>query len=100
MDEKEIGNTNITQEFVCAYLSSVDKINEFKKELEQLINCHSLENESDTPDFILAEFMVDCMLSVNKMVKRRDEWYGDKRWSGIGIIGKPKEGEVGNAPDK
>lgn len=74
-------------------------IYKFKKELEQLINRHSLENGSDTPDFILAEFLVDCLLAVNKMVNRRDEWYGDKRWSGTGIIGKPKEGQVGNAPE-
>ena len=75
-------------------------IYKFKKELEQLINRHSLENGSDTPDFILAEFLVDCLLAVNKMVNRRDEWYGDKRWSGTGLIGQPKEGQVGNVPDK
>jgi hypothetical protein len=28
---------------------------EFRKELETTINCHSRENGSDTPDFILAE---------------------------------------------
>jgi hypothetical protein len=78
-------------------LSTIDK---FKHELVHLINRHSLENGSDTPDFIVAEFLVDCLLAVDKMIKRRDEWYGDKRWSGTGIIGQPKEGQVGNAPEK
>lgn len=32
-----------------------------RKEIEQAINKHSLENGSDTPDFILAEYLTDCL---------------------------------------
>ena len=35
---------------------------EFKKELAQLINKHSMENGSNTPDFILAEFLVHSLI--------------------------------------
>jgi len=35
----------------------------FQKELEALINKHSIENVSDTPDFILAQFMVQSLLA-------------------------------------
>ncbi len=47
----------------------------FRKELENLINCHSKENGSDTPDFILARYMADCLDAFDKAVKTRTEWY-------------------------
>ena len=49
----------------------------FRKELESLINSFSLENNSDTPDFILAEYLSDCLGAFDKAAKRRTEWYGD-----------------------
>ena len=54
----------------------------FKKELEDLINSHSKENGSDTSDFILAEYLNDCLLVFDKAVKRRREWWGGKEKSG------------------
>lgn len=47
----------------------------FEKELEYLINRYSLENESNTPDFILAEFVKNCLKAWNKATKERDNWY-------------------------
>lgn len=48
---------------------------EFQKELEQLINKHSVENGSNTPDFILAEYVVQCLLTFNNSVNSRERWY-------------------------
>lgn len=48
---------------------------QFEKELEQLINHHSLENGSDTPDFILARFMTQCLEAWNVGLIRREDWY-------------------------
>lgn len=48
----------------------------FTHELEQLLNKHSCENESNTPDFILAMYLLSCLEAYNKTVKRRAEWYG------------------------
>lgn len=48
----------------------------FEKELEQLINKHCKENDSDTPDFILAEFLSVCLVAWNAGVCAREEWYG------------------------
>lgn len=48
----------------------------FKKELEALINRHSKENDSNTPDFILAEFLNETLEAFNSSVKRRHQWYG------------------------
>lgn len=48
---------------------------DFRKELETLINKHSRENGCDTPDFILAEYLNDCLDSFDKAVVRRETWY-------------------------
>ena len=48
----------------------------FRKELKNLINRHSLENGSDTPDFILAEYLEGCLENYDKTVSSRSKWYG------------------------
>ena len=48
----------------------------FEKELEQLINCHSKENESNTPDFILAQYLSACLIAFNMAVQQRETLYG------------------------
>jgi len=54
---------------------------EFETRLENLLNSFSVENESDTPDFILAAYLVDCLETWNKTIKSRDKWYGHKTLS-------------------
>lgn len=49
---------------------------DFRKELEELINQHCMENESDTPDFILAQYLTDCLEAFDKATKAREAWYG------------------------
>lgn len=51
----------------------------FKKDLERLVNRYSLENESETPDFILAEYLVFCLENYNKTSVAKDAHYGIKR---------------------
>lgn len=48
----------------------------FTKELETLINKHSMENSSNTPDFILAMFLENCLKSWNEAIQQRETWYG------------------------
>ena len=48
----------------------------FSKRLEQLINEFSMENCSDTPDFILAEYIEDCLNAYNTATSHREAWYG------------------------
>lgn len=48
----------------------------FHKDLEILINKHSLENESDTPDFILASYLMDCLKAFDLATQQRDQWRG------------------------
>lgn len=49
-----------------------------RKEIENVINCNSAENGSDTPDFILAEYLTDCLTAYDKAVVAREKWYGRK----------------------
>lgn len=49
--------------------------NQFRKELEILLNCHCQENISDTPDFILAKYLVDCLNAFDQATLRRTAWY-------------------------
>jgi hypothetical protein len=44
----------------------------FEKELEQLINKYSMENGSDTPDYILAKYLSNCLEVFNDAVTSRD----------------------------
>ena len=54
----------------------------FRNELEVLLNKHSMDNESNCPDFILADYLIDCLKSYNRATTRRDNWHdiniGDK----------------------
>jgi hypothetical protein len=48
----------------------------FARELESLVNRYSQENASNTPDFILAEYLMLCLAAWNHGVTRREQWYG------------------------
>jgi hypothetical protein len=48
----------------------------FESELRQLLNRYSKENGSNTPDFILAVFLNECLDSFNEATLRREDWYG------------------------
>jgi hypothetical protein len=41
-----------------------------------------VENGSDTPDFILARFLADCLEAFDSAVRTRDDWYGHKAFFG------------------
>jgi hypothetical protein len=50
----------------------------FKKELLTLINTYCMEADSDTPDYILAEYMIQCLKLFNKSTQARDMHMGIK----------------------
>lgn len=60
-------------------------MSEFRKSLEHAINCNSMENGSDTPDFILAEYLAGCLTSFDQAMAAREKWYGRP----IGTIATP-----------
>lgn len=48
---------------------------EFERELEHLLNRTNQENRSNTPDFILAKYLVKSLKIFNKTIKARKQWY-------------------------
>ena len=60
-------------ELVNANCSEILRVN-FMDALVDLINTHNLENASNTPDFMLAEFLCNCLDNFNVIVAGRDQW--------------------------
>ena len=54
------------------------KESQFQSELSSLLNRHCQENGSNTPDFILAEYLVDCLKTFNKAMAHRARLRGEK----------------------
>lgn len=48
----------------------------FKTQLQDLINTHSRENDSDTPNFLLAEYLINCLENYELIVNKRDSFLG------------------------
>ena len=51
-------------------------MNELREKIETAINQECAENESNTPDFILADYLISCLEAFDIATKRRDKWYG------------------------
>ena len=51
-----------------------------EEEIAHLLNCKSMESESDTPDFILAQYLIGCLEVWNKTIRARDKWYSFEPW--------------------
>jgi hypothetical protein len=47
-----------------------------KEEIEGAINRTSSENRSNTPDFILSEYLIGCLRAFEAATVERDRWYG------------------------
>lgn len=55
----------------------------FLSGLQTLINKHGKESGSDTPDFILANYLIGCLEVYNQSVKDRDRYFGIDVWDKI-----------------
>jgi hypothetical protein len=49
---------------------------DLRKELAHIINRASAENTSNTPDFVLAQYLQTCLDAFDCAVQQRDRWYG------------------------
>ncbi len=50
--------------------------NGLEKKLADLINVECRENDSNTPDFLLAEFMMNCLDAFELISNKREVWFG------------------------
>lgn len=62
---------------------SNDKNSKFERELSSLINRYSKESESNTPDYILAKYLVACLNNYNQTIQMRTT---HKRGEGLDFI--------------
>jgi len=51
----------------------------FKRDLADTLNRHCAESASDTPDFVLAEYMLDCLRAFDKALAARIDWYAEPK---------------------
>jgi hypothetical protein len=49
---------------------------DFRRDLQAVINKHSRENGSNTPDYILADYLIGCLRALDIAVNDRSAWYG------------------------
>lgn len=52
--------------------------NEFKRDLAEVINRHSREGRSNTPDFVLADYLYKCLLAYEIAVMENFNWHKEK----------------------
>ncbi len=57
------------------YLKKSELAGEVEKEFASVINKHSLENASNTPDFILAKFLATCLCAYNTACQDNGKWH-------------------------
>lgn len=77
--------------------NNASKVSRFRKELEGLLNCHSMENGCNTPDFILAEYLTNCLRAFDAAVERREQWYGRSECPVVDPPNAQGEARVDNA---
>ncbi len=47
----------------------------FERELSELLNRYSKEHDSDTPDYLLSEYLVKTLDALNVAIKARQAWF-------------------------
>lgn len=50
--------------------------NDLASEIARALNKFSAENGSNTPDFILATYLLACLAAFNEASRARETWYG------------------------
>jgi hypothetical protein len=51
---------------------------EFRRDLQAVLNKHSRENGSNTPDYVLADYLIECLRALDKAILVRGEWHGER----------------------
>ena len=59
-----------------AYSRKQAKMDNLERKLEELLNSENREADSNTPDFILAEYMMSCLDAFELANNKREVWYG------------------------
>ena len=57
-------------------MANLEEVTPLERELAQVLNKHSAENASNTPDFILAEYLMGCLEAFNVATNSANAWRG------------------------
>lgn len=49
--------------------------NGLRDEIEASLNRYSIDNATNTPDFILSRLLLDCLKAYDNAVNARDDWF-------------------------
>lgn len=63
----------------------------FNKELTELINKYSLEGGSNTPDFVLAQYLCECLGAFNRATVARNKHASEPMVTSKQTLNKPSE---------
>ncbi len=78
MDPSEVLPSSEIKECIDA-LTGRKETDDLRKELESAINRCSAENESNTPDWILASYLGSCLAAFDAAANARNKWYENKK---------------------
>jgi len=56
--------------------AQLERDEQFMRELAQVVNRNGAERHSNTPDFVLGEFLFECMAAFDRATVAREKWYG------------------------
>lgn len=59
---------------------------DLEHDIARALNSACAENASNTPDFILAQYLLGCLDAFDAAVKARDKWYGVALHPGRGAV--------------
>lgn len=62
-------------------------MSKLREEIGQALNRNCAENQSDTPDFILAEYLTACLTAFDNATLARAKWHGQP---GRPLTGRPR----------
>jgi hypothetical protein len=51
-------------------------VSDLEQDLAAVINKHSMDNGANTPDFILARYIIRCLDNFRELTQERERWYG------------------------
>jgi hypothetical protein len=73
-------------------MATKNRHGQLKDEITAAINRYCAENGSDTPDFILAQYLMDCLGAFDAAVVARERWYGREKQpaGGTGAVPEPE----------
>ena len=70
-----LGASKVVDASLATWRGNTGSPEDFRKDLESLLNRYSMENGSNTPDFVLAQYLQGCLMNFDRTITAREKWY-------------------------